>query len=228
VVDESGITQRLLPQRCRACDGTTSGALLCTPCMLELPWNDAACARCARPMAAAGVCPDCQRRAPRFDTAWAACRLQQPVQHGVHALKYHADFAQARLLGELMAQRLATRSAPLPRLLIPVPLHPLRLMRRGYNQAVEIARVIAKRCSIPLAVDVAQRVRATDDQIGQSRAARRRNMRGAFEVRTDLHDAHVALIDDVMTTGATFDELARACRKAGAARIEVWAAARTP
>lgn len=223
-----GFTHSLLPQRCRACGGATGGALLCDPCTLELPWNDAACRRCARPMAAPGTCPDCLRHAPRFDAAWAAFRLQSPIRHGVHALKYHADFAQARLLGELMARRLVARSAPLPTRLVPVPLHPLRLMRRGYNQAVEIARGIARCSGIALELDAAKRLRATEDQIGQSRAARRRNMRGAFAVRTDLAGQHVALVDDVMTTGATFDELARACRRAGAARIEVWAAARTP
>ncbi|WP_370305876.1 ComF family protein [Sinimarinibacterium flocculans] len=223
-----GFVERLLPQRCRICDDATGGPLLCDACTLELPWNDAACVRCALPMAAPGTCPDCLRRAPRFDTAWAAFRLQPPIQHGVHALKYHADFAQARLLGKLMARRLRDRAAALPERLIPVPLHPLRLMRRGYNQAVEIARVIARECAITLDLDGARRTRPTEDQIGQSRAARRRNMRGAFAVRADLAGQHVALVDDVMTTGATFDELARACRAAGAERVEVWAAARTP
>ncbi|MES0874874.1 ComF family protein [Sinimarinibacterium thermocellulolyticum] len=222
------LAERLLPQRCRRCEAGTGGPLLCEPCVLDLPWNDAACARCALPMTAPGICPACLHRAPRFDAAWAAFRLQPPIQHGVHALKYHADFGQARLLGELMARRLQARDAPLPELLVPVPLHPLRLMRRGYNQAAEIARVIARACSIALDLDGARRVRRTEDQIGQSRAARRRNMRGAFVVRTDLAGRHVALVDDVMTTGATFDELARACRAAGAVRIEAWAAARTP
>jgi predicted amidophosphoribosyltransferase len=97
VVD--GFAQTLLPQRCRICDGATGGPLLCDPCTLELPWNDAACLRCALPMSAPGICPDCLRRAPRFDHAWAAFRLQPPIQHGVHALKYHAAFASARLLG---------------------------------------------------------------------------------------------------------------------------------
>lgn len=228
LVDDLRIVETLLPQRCRVCNGASGGALLCAPCTLDLPWNDSACIRCAVPLAAPGTCPDCRRRAPRYDTAWAALCLQSPIQHGVHALKYHADLSQARLLGELMARQLVTRSAPLPRLLIPVPLHPLRLMRRGYNQALEIARVIAQRCDIRLRPDAARRLRRTEDQIGQSRAARRRNMRGAFAVDADLSQAHIALIDDVMTTGATFDELARACRYAGAARIEVWAAARTP
>jgi ComF family protein len=223
-----GFAERLLPQRCRICNGSTGGPLLCDPCTLERPWNDSACNRCALPMTEPGICPDCQQHAPRFDRAWAAFRLQAPIHHGVHALKYHADFAQARLLGELMSSRLRARGETLPGLLIPVPLHRLRLMRRGYNQAVEIARVIAKRCGIALELDGARRVRATDDQIGQSRAARRRNMRGAFELRTDLGGAQVALVDDVMTTGATFESLARACRSAGAAKIEVWAAARTP
>jgi ComF family protein len=228
VVDKPSLAEALLPQRCRICDGISGSGLLCAPCTLELPWNDAACVRCALPMAAPGTCLGCLRRAPRFDFAWAAFRLQVPVQHGVHALKYHADFSQARLFGELMARRLAARAAPLPGQLIPVPLHPLRLMRRGYNQALEIARVLARCCSLSLQPQAANRLRATEDQIGQSRAARRRNMRGAFAIEVDLTGAHIALIDDVMTTGATFDELARACRRAGAARIEAWAVARTP
>lgn len=230
MVDDSARLRRALwlPHRCRICAGSIESGLLCTPCASELPWNDCACPRCALPTAEPIVCPQCLSREPRYDSAWAAFRLDAPVRQFVHGLKYHADFAQARLLGELMTATLAARSAPLPQRLLPVPLHTGRLMRRGYNQALEIARVIAARCSMALSPTTVHRIRATEDQIGQSAAARRRNMRGAFQVREDLSGQHIALIDDVMTTGATFEELARTCRAAGAARIEVWAAARTP
>ncbi|MEQ1438409.1 ComF family protein [Fontimonas sp. SYSU GA230001] len=218
----------VLPSRCRACGAALVTGQLCAACTADLPWNDSACARCARPMNAPGACPHCLQRPPQFDGAWAAFRLEAPVQHFVHALKYRADFAQARLLGELMAARLTRRAGPLPQLLIPVPLHRRRLRSRGYNQALEIARIVGRRLGIPVGASAAERVRATEDQIGQSAAARRRNMRDAFALRADLRGQHVALLDDVMTTGATLDELARACRIAGAARIEAWAAARTP
>lgn len=176
----------------------------------------------------AGICPRCLRRPPRFDAAHAAFRLATPVRQSVHALKYHADFSEAALLGELMSLPLATRADPLPQLLIPVPLHPLRLIRRGYNQATEIARHLSRRLAVPMNAHIAQRQRRTEDQIGQTKAARLRNMRGAFALNIDLTGLHVALVDDVMTTGATLDALARACRQAGAVRIEAWAAARTP
>jgi len=217
----------LLPRHCQACEGPAERLALCATCICALPWNDGACIGCALPMAQSGLCPACARRTPPYDSAWAAFRLEPPIQHSIHALKYHADFAQARLLGTLMAEQ-AMQRATLPHLLMPVPLHPGRLRHRGYNQALEIARVISRMAHVPLRADAAVRRRATEDQIGQSAAARRRNMRGAFALREPLHGRNVALIDDVMTTGATLAELARSCRRAGAARIEVWAAARTP
>ncbi|MFP5307328.1 MAG: ComF family protein [Gammaproteobacteria bacterium] len=222
------ILDAVLPPRCRSCAEVLDVGMVCAPCTAAMPWNADACGRCALPLPAAGTCPRCLARAPRFDAAWAAFRLEPPIQQFVHRLKYHADFALAALLGELMATRLRAGAPPLPQLLVPVPLHPRRLMQRGYNQALELARAVGTRCGIPLAMQATRRVRATDDQIGQSAAARRRNMRRAFVVEQDLSGLHIALVDDVMTTGATLDELARVCRAAGAARIEAWAVARTP
>lgn len=171
-------------------------------------------------------CAACFARPRRFDAAFAALRLESPVREAIHALKYGARLDRARLLGELMAEALSDRAEPLPDLLIPMPLHRWRLMRRGFNQAGEIARALARRLNLPVDVRCARRVRATADQIGLDAVQRRRNLRGAFSINRDLAGLSVALIDDVMTTGATFDELARAARRAGAARIEVWAAAR--
>ncbi|MEW6169801.1 MAG: ComF family protein [Pseudomonadota bacterium] len=222
------VLDAVLPRRCRSCADVLDAGMVCAPCAAALPWNADACARCALPLPAPGTCPRCLARAPRFDAAWTAFRLEPPIQQFVHRLKYHADFALAALLGELMATRLGARAQPLPQLLVPVPLHPRRLMRRGYNQALELARTVGTRCGIPVAMRATRRVRATEDQIGQSAAARRRNMRRAFVAAQDLSGLHIALVDDVMTTGATLDELARVCRAAGAARIEAWAAARTP
>lgn len=151
--------------------------------------------------------------------------MEAPIQQGIHGLKYHARLMQARLLGQLMAQALSARS-DLPPLLIPVPLHRGRLFRRGYNQALEIARAISTTTGMQLRQELAQRTRATADQIGTSAVQRRRNVRGAFVVDPRVAGHSIALLDDVMTTGATLDELARVCRKAGATRIEAWAVAR--
>ncbi len=218
----------LLPLHCRCCDAALAHGQLCDACEAGLPWNRSACGHCALPMQTSGICPQCVRRPPVFDRAYTAFRLGAPVQQGIHALKYHADFSQAYWLGTLMARQLAERDAGLPQLLIPVPLHPLRLMRRGYNQAAEIGRHLAPALGLRMDAALAARRRPTDDQIGQRAGARRRNMRGAVAVNADLSGMHVALLDDVMTTGATLNELARACRRAGAAHIEAWAVARTP
>lgn len=125
-----------------------------------------------------------------------------------------------------MAKQLAQRREPLPQLLIPVPLHRTRLMHRGYDQAQELARVITRSLAIPLHPHAAKRVRATPHQIGLTEAQRRKNVKNAFVVNESVRGLHIALIDDVMTTGATLYALTQAARKAGAAKIEVWAAAR--
>lgn len=221
-----GLINALLPVRCDYCG--SKGATVCVACARDLPWNRCACRLCALPLNTPGTCTTCLESSPPFDVAFAAFQLDAPVQSQIHALKYHAQFRHAQVLGTLMAQRLAARSEPLPALLIPVPLHATRLRRRGYNQSQEFGRVLAPMLNLRLDATVARRVRATEDQIGKSAAERRRNLKGAFAITRPLAGLHVALLDDVMTTGATLSELARVCRKAGAAKIEAWAVCRAP
>jgi ComF family protein len=114
----------------------------------------------------------------------------------------------------------------LPALVIPVPLHDTRLMRRGYNQALELAHGMQRVLDIEVDAGAARRLRRTRDQIGLNPAQRRRNVHEAFAVDARVAGRHIALLDDVMTTGATLADLARAARHAGAARIEAWALAR--
>lgn len=192
---------------------------------MRLPWNRLCCPRCALPQPHDQPCRRCLRRPPAFDAAWSAFCLETPVRQSIHQLKYNARFLEARALGHLMAEQLRTRES-LPGWLIPVPLHRHRLWHRGYNQALEVGRTIAEHCSMQLLATAARRVRATADQIGMTASQRRRNVRNAFKVDIDLSGRHVALIDDVMTTGATLDALAQACKRAGAARVEAWCAAR--
>lgn len=219
----------IAPPRCGWC-GQAAGRAdgICNGCSQDLPWNRVACPGCALPQAAAVLCRKCQRRRHRFDAAWTPFVLVPPVQQAIHRLKYGARFSDVRSLGRLMADRLAQRGEPPPDLVIPVPLHRGRQFMRGYNQAREIARGLADSLAIEVDAAAARRVRATPDQIGLTAAARRRNLRGAFAVTRNLSGLHVALLDDVMTTGATLDELARTVRQAGASRIEAWALARAP
>ncbi|MGQ0622735.1 MAG: ComF family protein [Panacagrimonas sp.] len=218
----------IAPDRCAWCGQPAGGAGICGGCRDDLPWNRVHCPGCALPQIAPVLCRRCQRRAHRFDSAWTPFVLVQPVQQAIHRLKYGARFGPARSLGRLMAQQLARRPEPLPDLVIPVPLHRQRQFQRGYNQARELARGLAGVLAIEVDEQAVSRTRATPDQIGLNAAARRRNLRGAFAVTRDLSGLHVALLDDVLTTGATLDELARAVRAAGASRIEAWALARAP
>ena len=133
----------------------------------------------------------------------------------------------ARLLGQCLAHSLLESGAAWPELLIPVPLHPLRLRERGYNQALEIARPLAKILSIPVDVDVCVRSRSITPQEGLDRAERRANVSGAFKVERPIRTRHIAVIDDVVTTGSTTAELARVLLQAGADRIDIWGVART-
>ncbi|MES2684759.1 MAG: double zinc ribbon domain-containing protein [Pseudomonadota bacterium] len=222
------LADALLPPACTLCGGNTGGALLCAPCTVGLPWNTPACPGCALPSAQAVLCPACQHRPRAFDAAFAAFVLAAPVQQGIHALKYQARFQQAALLATAFAAQLDKRSEPLPGLLLPVPLHWRRQWWRGYNQSHELARLIGAALGITVDAKAARRRRATIDQIGQTAAQRRRNLKNAFAVSPRVAGQHVALLDDVMTTGATLEELARGCRAAGAIRIEAWAIARQP
>ena len=226
----SAVLQRLLPERCELCLEAAQGPI-CDDCRAGLPWNHVACPLCARPQAAGGghLCGACAATPPPYDSGWSAFRYAPPIDRAVHDLKYHARFRSGRWLGQEMAQALRRRAEPLPQLLLPVPLHNARLRGRGYNQALELARTLGRELRIEVAARGARRLRPTEDQIGKSAVERRRNVKGAFTVDEALvRGRHLALIDDVMTTGSTLAELARVCRKAGAARIEVWTAARTP
>jgi ComF family protein len=213
--------------RCLLCAGA-SRELLCDGCRQDLPWNRPACPGCALPLATPPerLCAACARHAPPFDRAMSAFRYEPPIAQAVQRLKYGADFLAARWLGATLAQYVTERGGALPQALLPVPLHRGRLRRRGYNQALELARVAARALQLDLLPQAAERVRATEDQIGKSAAERRRNLRKAFAVQAEVRGLHLAIVDDVVTTGSTAAELARACRKAGAVRVEVWSVAR--
>jgi ComF family protein len=174
-------------------------------------------------------CGDCQRRPPPFDAAFAPLRYEYPLPQLIGAMKFRGRLAPARLLGALLAEALAGRAEPLPEVLIPVPLHPSRLRERGYNQALEIARALARHCPLPVAPRLLIRQRPTRPQSELSGRERRRNLRGAFVPLPGVRlPDHVALLDDVITTGTTLAELAKVLKGQGVRRVEAWAVARTP
>ena len=221
----------LLPRLCPACgDPAGPGRKLCPGCEQSLPNLLHACPRCAIPYEhpdAQGECGTCQKRPPAFAHTLALYRYAPPVDHFIRELKFHQQLGLAHLLGERLAQRLM-RETRRPDLILPVPLHGARLRERGYNQALEIARPVARALNTPLDFGSLVRVRATVPQTGMTLAARRKNLRGAFAWRagSDVKNLRVALVDDVMTTGSTVQAAAQCLRSAGAMQVDIWVIAR--
>lgn len=228
----------LLPPRCSLCGAPGAhGRDLCSGCDGDLPRLDPAsgqtCQRCAVPLVGAypgTVCGSCLRRPPPYDAALAAFRYEAPIDRLVTAFKFHQRLHLARLLGEALAEvvsaALSTREIGPPQAIVPVPLHPARLRSRGYNQALELARPVAAHLGIPLAPSLCRRVRETEAQTDLPAAQRRANVRGAFRAGPCVGIHHIAIIDDVLTTGHTAAEVARTLKQAGVYRVEVWGCAR--
>ncbi len=222
------IISQLIGEHCPLCG--EPGGSLCLSCGADLPRNHHACTHCALPLPP-GVdegmsCADCQSRPPGFDRATAPLVYGHPVDDLIAGFKYHHRLPLGRDLADLLASTL-DRRRPLPELLLPIPMHRQGLRERGFNQASELARQLSVRLGIPWSAAYLTRRHDGDRQRGLRRRKRLGNTKGRFSCRSGL-PSHVALIDDVITTGATVDEASRVARRAGAATIEVWAVARTP
>jgi len=222
-------------QHCLLCDEPAETALpLCTGCETELPWLGAHCAVCALPLPAAGlVCGACQKQPPAFARVEAPWRYAFPVDTLIARFKHQARWPLGRLLGELLERHLQHAFAEglaRPDCLLPVPLAGRRLRRRGFNQAAMLARWLGEPLQLAVDEELLHRPQDTPAQQQLDAAARRRNLRGAFALADPAAVAgrHVALVDDVLTTGATAEALARLLRAAGATRVDVYCLARTP
>ncbi|NCC26685.1 MAG: ComF family protein [Gammaproteobacteria bacterium] len=232
----SRLMAALFPPTCVLCGApgiaTAGGRDLCPGCMAELPYNRDACIQCAipfeSPMPLGVRCAACQRHAPPFDTSLAAFRYETAIPSLVVGVKFRGRLNLARLLGQCLADRVREADPPRPEVLLPVPLHPSRLRTRGYNQALEIARVVGRELALPIDDASCIRIAPTPPQAGLDERARHRNIRGAFLVQGLVPWRHVAILDDVVTTGSTVAELSRVLRRVGVQRIQVWAVARTP
>lgn len=227
------VAQLLWPATCVLCGRRSDMKLrdLCSGCEADLPVNDRACVICAEPLAAQArdlTCGECLKRKPRFDSALCAFRYSYPLDALVRALKYRSQIAHARILGELLAQRLQENlHASRPEIIIPVPLADGRYRARGYNQALEIGRYLERRLEIPMCTDLLVRTRETPEQAGLDRKRRRKNIRNAFALAYKPTVRHVVIVDDVITTGSTANEISRVLKKASVKRVQVWAVART-
>ena len=173
------------------------------------------------------ACGRCQQSPPHFQNIIAPFYYDFPIDRVIQRLKFGGKLALARLLGQLMEDAVLDSEIDLPDLIIPVPLHGTRLSERGFNQSLELAQYVGKRLGIPVNKQSVLRAKATLPQMGLPAKDRQKNIRGAFTVKGTIEAAHIAVVDDVVTTGATVGELARVLKLSGVERVDVWAVART-
>lgn len=245
------LLRQLLPASCALCGGRddegghehgnghghSGGAMLCAGCAAQFFGPEAAIARCAccanpLPDASGGLlCGQCGAHPPAFDLTLAAADYALPVDQLVLQLKFGHRLALATLFARLLRDAVLQRPEfALPALLCPVPLGPRRLAERGYNQALEIARPLARSLGVALHPRLACRVHETAAQSGVAPEERRRNIAGAFAIPDPalVRGRHIGIVDDVMTSGLTLNELAAVFKRHGAARVSNLVFARTP
>lgn len=222
----SSLTQHALPARCALCAAPASSANLCAGCRSDLPYLVAErCPTCAEPTLGSTICGACLARPPHFDHVLAPLTYAYPVDRLIQSLKYAGHLPVAPTLADLMLPQI--RAEALPDVIVPMPLSTERLRERGFNQSLEIARLIGAHLGMPIHADTCIRVRHAEAQSALPFKRRADNIKGAFVCMSDLCGQRVAVVDDVLTTGSTLNEIARVLKHRGAARVTGWVAART-
>lgn len=216
-------------QDCMLCGAGSGTDLLCAACHAELPRVPTpACPVCAGPIGGEPgdrqVCGVCLTHSPTYDRTCAALSYDFPVDKLIQALKYRGQLPLARLFSELL--RASVSEGPRPDLVMPMPLHTNRARERGFNQATEIAKPLAKALGLALDSQSLSRNRNTTAQAGLPLDKRHGNVKDAFTCTGAVAGLHVAVVDDVMTSGATLHEAAKALKQAGAAEVSLWVVAR--
>ncbi|MBP5968907.1 ComF family protein [Pseudomonas iridis] len=222
-------------QSCLLCDEPAEAEMpICVACEAEMPWLGAHCQTCALPLPEAGLtCDGCLLEPPAYEQVAVPWRYDFPVDSLITRFKHNAKWPFGHLLADVLSQYLQHRfdeDLPRPDALLPVPLAAKRLRQRGFNQAAMLARWLSKQLDLPCEENVVHRIQDTSAQQDLDAKARKRNLRNAFALTSDANvkGRHLALVDDVLTTGATAQALARLLMNAGAARVDVYCLARTP
>jgi len=220
--------QSLVPQYCPLCGSRCYfSEILCTACVVNLPQKESICPQCGIAIETDSLCGACQSNPPMFSRTFFAFDYGPPINRLIQQFKYSNRLDLGRDLGITMASQLEPMVTALPDSLIPVPLHRSKLRQRGYNQALELARWLSRHFGIPVDSSSISRNLKTPAQTGLPYKQRRNNIVNAFNVKPQyVLGKHIALIDDVMTTGSTANELSRILRKSGATQVDVWVFAR--
>jgi len=200
---------------------------LCQHCLDELPFIEDSCNCCGIPLTSqAEKCGACISTPPPNTACISLLHYQEPVDYLIKHMKYHNQLSIAELMGKLLVEKINQSDQPIPEQIIPVPLHFSRLQQRGYNQAVEIARSISRAFNIPINLTDCSRKRNTIPQYDLPSNLRSDNMREAFEVINEISAKHVAIVDDVMTTGSTVWEFSQVLIDSGVERVDIWTCSR--
>lgn len=247
------IYQWILPSVCLLCAADVADDLdLCQACNNDLPRINQACYCCALPLAGdinsrplsshlinkslpsdtnnTPLCGHCLKIPRSFNRTIALCSYEEPIISFINQMKFLGQLKYARLFNHLLIHHLAANQhylRNLPECIIPVPLHPQRLKERGFNQALELSRLVAAHFNIPIKHDACQRLRATTSQSLIHATHRQSNMKNAFALTKSFSAKHIAIVDDVVTTGSTVEELSQLFRNNGVEQIDIWCCART-
>ena len=216
-------------QSCYLCDNLCSG-FICQECQIDLPKLERRCYRCALPLNATSpqtICGQCIKSPPAFSSTQAVFHYRFPINSLLPAIKQRHELHHLNWLCEALLEELLSKPQAWPDVLIPVPSHAGRLFARGFNPPTLIARFLGKQLGIPVLINQLIKVRRTPHQAALSARQRHTNLAGAFSYKGEPY-SHVAIVDDIMTTGATFHEISRVLLKCGVQRVDNWVIARTP
>lgn len=219
------IAQLLFKQNCLLCSASTHGEIsICNDCLQDISYAPGLCCPQCGLTSQGEVCGKCLNKPPHYDNTYALFTYAYPIDALIQHYKYNNALYLSKTLGRLLTEKIAADDIDL---LIPMPLHPARIKERGFNQSLEVAKVVAKQRNITLDVTSCTRVRNTCPQASLPLKERTKNIKGAFQCAKNLTGKNIAIIDDVMTTGASLNELAKTLKKSGASGISNWVLART-
>jgi len=201
---------------------------LCSPCKKALLRRSESCPRCGLELSFGDKqCGRCASRPPVFDHCESVLSYTLEAGQLIRQLKYNQKTSIAHVMAYLLAEHLQNHRESLPEVIIPMPIHRNRLYRRGFNQTMEIAKYLGAILDIPVDYKCCQRTKQLESQTQFGAQSRRNNVRGVFRMLKEVAYKHIAILDDVMTTGATADELTRVLKMAGVDNVEIWCCVRT-
>ena len=216
----------VLESRCYLCgEKSIVSSLICEACWGDLLIDQPNCYRCGRGVNHPGFCSACLKTPGTIDSTITLLSYQFPVDRLLLSLKYKNQLLLAQEFGRRIAEKVLFLGRPLPNYIVPVPLHSARLFGRGYNQALELSRAISTRLSVPISYGAIKRIRNTLPQYKLKPAQRHKNIRGAFKPNKGCFDGPVVIVDDIVTTGHTANELALQLKATGATKVQLWACA---